>query len=208
MTRSPSPHATVVAAFDVDGTLTVRDCVVPFLRQTAGLPRLVFSLLSRPMPFASALVGRDRDGLKALAARSLKGRSIAEINDLGATFANQIARSWLRRDTPARLRWHLDQGHEVVLVSASLRPYLEPLAAHLGASTVLCCELEVDGTKLTGRLDGANCRGPEKERRLRQWLGDRNVELWAYGDSAGDRELLAMADHGYLVKDVTLEPAP
>ena len=47
-------------------------------------------------------------------------------------------------------------------------------------------------------VDG-NCRGPEKARRLLAWLdanhGGRDaVELWAYGDSPGDRELLAAAD--------------
>ena len=38
-------------------------------------------------------------------------------------------------------------------------------------------------------------RGPEKVRRLQAWLADAPVELWAYGDSAGDDELLAIADH-------------
>jgi phosphoserine phosphatase len=35
--------------------------------------------------------------------------------------------------------------------------------------------------------------------RLRRWLGGERCELWAYGDSAGDRELLALADHGFKV---------
>ena len=34
MTAIPRP---VVAAFDVDGTLTTRDCVVPFLYRAGGL---------------------------------------------------------------------------------------------------------------------------------------------------------------------------
>ena len=42
---------------------------------------------------------------------------------------------------------------------------------------------------------GGNCRGAEKARRLRAYLHSDDVELWAYGDSAGDTELLAMADH-------------
>jgi phosphatidylglycerophosphatase C len=208
MSSTPAPSRPVVAAFDVDGTLTVRDCVVPFLKQTAGLPRLVVSLLARPVALVRAALARDRDALKALAARSLRGRSVSEINSIGEAFAERVAGSWLRSDTQRRLQWHLDQHHEVILVSASLRPYLDPLAKRLGASTVLCCELEISNRLLTGRLAGANCRGPEKERRVREWLAGRDVELWAYGDSSGDRELLAMADRPHLVKDVIVEAAP
>jgi hypothetical protein len=35
-----------VAAFDVDNTLTVRDCVVPFMRSVAGVGRLFRVMLS------------------------------------------------------------------------------------------------------------------------------------------------------------------
>ena len=54
--------------------------------------------------------------------------------------------------------------------------------------------LDVDSRGgITGRLVGRNCRGPEKVARLREHFG-RNVTLAAaYGDSSGDREMLAMA---------------
>ena len=71
---------------------------------------------------------------------------------------------------------------------------------------MLGTELAVDDDGLlTGALAGANCRGVEKVRRLHAWLrerhGDRaNVEVWAYGDSPGDRELLADADHAVWVR--------
>ena len=59
---------------------------------------------------------------------------------------------------------------------------------------MLATRLEVDEAGLlTGRLAGANCRGPEKVARLRAWRGDTLVVAYAYGDSAGDREMLAVA---------------
>ena len=67
------------------------------------------------------------------------------------------------------------------------------------------------GGVLTGRLSGANCRGPEKARRVREWLagaGLDGAELWAYGDSPGDAELLAMADHPVRVDGVEISPDP
>lgn len=200
-----------MAAFDVDGTLTRRDCVLPFLLRTAGW-RLPGAFLRRPRTAATALARRDRDALKALACLSLRGLEKEELDRRGAAFAARVHAEGLRPDTPARLAAHRARGDLVVLVSASLDPYLDPLGVLLGVDAVLCTRLEVgpDGA-CTGRLDGPNCRGPEKERRLRAWLGAEGldqVELWAYGDSAGDDELLAMADHPVRVSSVTIAPEP
>ena len=117
----------------------------------------------------------------------------------GVRFAEEIERRWLRVDTVARLRHHRDLGHTVVLVSASLDPYLVPFGSRIGATGVVCTELERDPHGvLTGRLVGPNCRGLEKVRRLESWLAASGIDdpiVWAYGDSAGDDALLARADH-------------
>lgn len=202
--EGPSGSDVVVAAFDVDGTLTKRDCVVPFLLRVGGRRALLAASLRNPWLLLSTAVGRgDRDRLKALVVGSVvRQRDLAVLEKLGKAFAiEQIAR-WLRPDTMMRLRHHQRLGHRIVLVSASLGPYLHPLANEVigGIDAVLCTELEVDGDgRCTGRLAGPNCRGPEKRRRLTAWLDGRRVVLWAYGDSAGDDELLAMARHAIRV---------
>src|SRR4030095_14433021 len=108
----------------------------------------------------------------------------------------------LRPELVERVRWHRDRGHAVVIVSASLAVYLRPLAAELGIDDVLAVEMVADESgRLTGAVvGGATTRGPLKVQRLRAWLDARYgvgtpVELWAYGDSAGDEELLAAAAH-------------
>ena len=45
---------------------------------------------------------------------------------------------------------------------------------------------------------GANCRGPEKVRRLQAEFGDKVRLDAAYGDSDGDREMLAIAEEAGL----------
>ncbi len=197
----------VVAAFDVDGTLTTRDCVAPFLRRVAGL-RLPIALLRAPVRLVRALLRRDVDSIKTLACGAVGGLEASVLAREGEAFARHVHEAWLRSDTVARLERHRALGHRVVLVSASLDPYLTPLGALLEVDGVVCTRLEVgaDG-RATGALVGGNCRGPEKERRLRAWLEDRDLagaELWAYGDSTGDAELLRMADHGQRVDGVIL----
>jgi len=197
--------------FDVDGTLTTGDCVFPFLRRAAGA-RLATAVLRHPLALAGGLVRRDRDGLKALACASLAGVPTEQVERLGVEFASEVAASRLRADTIARLRRHQALGHTVVLASASLDPYLLPLGGLLGVDAVVCTTLErgADGI-LTGRLAGANCRGPEKARRVRALVAEQGLdgaELWAYGDSGGDEALLALADHPLRVDGVRVSPEP
>ncbi len=196
---SRAPSARVVA-FDVDGTLTTRDCVVPFLRRVAGTVGLATGLLRQPVELTRGLARRDRDTLKSLATAAVfTGRPESDVVTVGSAFAERIAAEWLRRDTLKALRSHQAADDHVVLVSASFEIYLHPLAALLGVDQVLGARLASNDGVLTGDLDGPNCRGPEKVRRLHDWLDDRfggrdAVEMIAYGDSAGDRELLADAD--------------
>ncbi len=200
-----------MAAFDVDGTLTTRDCVTPFLRQAAGR-RLWTTFLRHPLASGGAFARRDRDRLKELACAALAGIGSVEIDGLGTEFARTVASGWLREDTVARLERHRALGHAVILASASLDPYLVPLGVSLEVDGVVCTVLERDSDgRLTGRLRGANCRGAEKAVRVRAWLEENalaDAELWAYGDSDGDTELLALADHPLRVDGIRVGPEP
>ncbi len=190
-----------VAAFDVDGTITQRDCVVPFLRRVAGTATLGRRLVAQTRTVSALASRRDRDGLKAAAASAaFTGQPIDRIEAIAADFARSVHSSGLRDDIVALLDSHRDRGDTVLLVSASFEVYLRPLAELLGADDVLAARLEVgpDG-RLTGQLDGPNCRGPQKVVRLHAWLdehagGRTAAHVTAYGDSTGDRELLADAD--------------
>lgn len=192
----------LVAAFDVDGTLTTRDCVVPFLRRVAGTGGLFAGLGRRALELIPALARRDRDCLKSLATAAVfTGRSIDDVDAAGRQFAQHVASSWLRDEVVAELDEQRHNGAHVVLVSASYETYLVPLASRLGGAEVIGTRLAVDGNgRCTGTLDGGNCRGAAKVVRLHRWLDERfggraNVTLWAYGDSPGDRPMLADADH-------------
>lgn len=118
-------------------------------------------------------------------------------------FARFVQEHWMRSDTVSTLRWHGRAGHRTGLVSASYGLYLRPIARTLGMDFVIASELEFDQNDIaTGRLIGGNCRGPEKRRRLEQWLKSQGLEdsrLYAYGDSEGDKELLEMSHYAHLV---------
>jgi phosphatidylglycerophosphatase C len=184
-----------VAAFDFDGTLTRRDTLVPFLRRARGRWAIVRAAVA-------ARGARGRDAFKvALVGRLFRGWPAARLDELGRAYVPTLLAA-LRAESRERLEWHRRRGHAVVIVSASLGAYLRPLADRLGIDDALAVELVADAAgTLTGEvMGGLNNRGPEKVARLEAWLDARfgpgaDVELWAYGDSSGDAELLAIADH-------------
>ena len=194
-----------VAAFDVDGTVTTRDCVVPFLRRVGGTVGVTTRCLRQPVGLATGLARRDRDAVKAIGARAgFAGRTVADVEAMAIDFAEEVFSERLRADIVDEVQRHRTDGATVVLVSASFEAYLRPLAALLGVEHVLGVRLEVIDGAYTGELIGPNCRGPEKVVRLHRWLdethgGRRNAHVTAYGDSPGDREMLADADVAHWV---------
>ncbi len=183
-----------VAAFDFDGTLTRRDTMLPFLVSVVGWPKVARALGSEAYRLA-----RDRDVAKErVLVRTLAGMPHDELRDAGRAFARRIE---ITPEMRQRVAWHRREGHDVVIVSASLELYLSEVARTLSVEHTFCTQLEVDeDARCTGRLVGGNCRGAEKASRLRAYLGDGDVVLWAYGDSSGDREMLAMAHHPVRVR--------
>jgi len=198
-----------VAAFDVDNTLTVRDCVVPFMKSVGGISRLSKVLLTDIGETFQSVRRRDRDSLKMKFVDGVfAGKDAREVESLGIQFASKVADKWLRSDVATRMRWHQEQGHVVILVSASLGAYLHPLGDLLEVDAVLCTELEQKDGLLTGKLAGQNCRGKEKASRVQKWCQDSGIAtedlVYAYGDSSGDTELLELFSEPTWVNDIDL----
>lgn len=191
----------VIAAFDFDGTITRRDTLLPFLFHSFGATRFISSLIRSGPALAGYAVRLIANNIakERMLTHFLKGMAVQELETLGRSFASEVIPRMLRKSAMDRLRWHQQQGHRCVIVSASLDVYLKPWAAIHGIDNVLCTSLSVkDGNTLTGKLATANCYGAEKRRRLEEWLGDRaDYCIYAYGDSRGDRELLETADYSF-----------
>lgn len=186
----------VIVAFDFDGTLTRGESFFRFLAHVTPWHRFIFCLLlSLPVLIGYGLGRIENDDAKArVIRRFLRGRRVDQLARQAEDFAQHWIPHQLRPEAVARLRGHQKQGHVCVLVSATLALYLQPWARDMGFDRVLATELTVDATgSLTGEMSSPNCFGPEKARRLRDAFACERIHA-AYGDTAGDREMLAMAD--------------
>ena len=185
-------------AFDFDGTLTTRDTLIAFIRYACGTPRFLLGfLLHAPLLVLMKLrLYSNGKAKQRLFAWFFRGMPIETFDALCQSFAS-THRHLLRPETVRLLQQALSEGSEVLVVSASIDNWVQPFFPSV---TVLGTQIEVIDGRLTGRVLTPNCYGQEKVRRILALHPDRSAyRLTAYGDSRGDRELLAFADEAHLV---------
>ena len=193
-------RSTPIVAFDFDGTLTVRDTFLAFLRWRAGALGYAAGVARLAPALAAFIIDRDVERLKAAAVRIfLSGLSISTLEAQARDFAKEAAPQLLRPDALEVWRRHQADGARMVIVTASPEAAIAPFAESLGADRLIGTRLAVDGSaRLTGALDGRNCRGPEKVTRLREAFGKEVRLAAAYGDTDGDIEMLGIADEKFM----------
>ena len=185
-----------IAAFDFDGTLTTKDTFVEFICFTKGTWNLVTGFL-RYTPLLVLMILRLYPNYKAkqkVFSHFFKGMELKEFNQHCEAFATQC-RYLMRREGMQAVKQAKSNGAETVIVSASISNWVKPCVK---ADAYLCTEVEVKDGRLTGRFLTNNCYGQEKVNRfLEKYPHRETYHLTAYGDSRGDKELLAFADESY-----------
>jgi len=185
-----------VYAFDFDGTLTTHDTLLLFIRFVKGRSGLLWCLLKY-----SPLLLLMKLGLYAnwkvkqqVFTHCFGGWLEADFDACCVRFATCF-RHVLRPNELEIIERAKAEGSEVVIVSASVDRWVQPFFPMV---KVACTQVEVAEGRLTGRFQTANCYGQEKVRRLLELYPDRkDYQLISFGDSRGDRELLAFADEAY-----------
>lgn len=193
-----------LALFDFDGTITRKDSFLGFTIFCRGKLATLRAIARNIIPLmAWKLQVKDNSYAKQrLFSTLFRGMSIVSFHAYGERYANEKIDHMLRHSTMKRLREHQSAGHTVAIISASMPQWIAPWANRHGITIVAGTEPEVDGEgRLTGRFATPNCHGPEKVNRIGKLFPDiQSFEIWAYGDSAGDRDMLALADHPFLIK--------
>lgn len=194
-----TPDVKKIIAFDFDGTLTCKDSFIAFLQATKGNLQIASALAFRPNMLIDYVKTKDRGALKARLLYSLLGDiSQRELEILVKAFVTKTGKSLFRPDALAAWQEHDQPDRLRVIVTASPELLVGPFGRLIGADRVIGTRLKFSerGTLLP-ELTGLNCRGEEKMSRLREAFGEALDLEAAYGDTAGDTEMLAAAHQGH-----------
>ena len=188
-----------IAFFDFDGTVTTKDTLLEFIRFSKGtLPFYLGFALNSPWLIAYRLkLISNQTAKERILAWFFRNTPLAEFQESCDRFAAQEIPGLIRPKARNEIRDLQEKGFSIVIVSASpenwLRHWTESIKADLIAT-----RLETREGRLTGKIADLNCHGKEKVRRIGEAFNLNNYsEIYAYGDSSGDKPMLALAHHSF-----------
>lgn len=126
-----------------------------------------------------------------------------------ATFMERKVLPMLQNKAQALLDRHRQQGHTLMIITATNRFVTEPIAERLGVEHLIATDPEIVDGRFTGEVEGVPSFREGKVTRLNHWMDSRRQSLdgaWFYSDSHNDAPLLQAVDHPVAVDpDPTLE---
>ncbi len=181
--------------FDFDGTLTHRDSFGAFLRFShPPLKWLTNAIALSPFLLLYKLRLLSAVRVKQMVLHTFyEGWTTARMVDVAEQFHQEMVPLLLRKNALQKLEEHKAAGHTIAVVSASIDFWLVGFCREHNIE-LIATRMKERNTILTGELDGLNCHGPEKVARIRAAFDLKAFgHIVAYGDSAGDKEMLELA---------------
>ena len=188
-----------LALFDFDGTITTEDSLIQFIRFAKGnISYILGMLLLSPMLVLYKLkLIPNYKAKQLMLSYYFKGMNAQKFKEVAEVYSLEHIDIILRPKAMKKITWHQEQGHKIVIVSASMQCWLKPWCLKHDID-LISTELEILDNKLTGTFSTKNCYGVEKENRVKQIYTLNKYEyIYAYGDSSGDKELLALANESF-----------
>jgi phosphatidylglycerophosphatase C len=192
-----------VALFDLDGTLTWRDTMLPFLLGfLRRRPHKGLGLWRAPFALWRYWQDRDHGTLKSSVIRMIMGGERRSVIDAwAAIFVDSLKpRQRFRPLALAVVEAHRAAGDHLVLMSASPDLYVPLIGRLLGFERTVCTEVAWQGERLDGHLKTPNRRGEEKLRCMNSLREQyQGLAIIAYGNSASDLDHMRHAERALLV---------
>ena len=188
-----------IAFFDFDGTITKEDSTIKFIRYMVGDIKFfigVFLLLPVIILYKIKIISNNLIK-QIIMTYFFKGKDIMSFQKKSEYFSLNEIDPIIRKKALERIYWHRENGHIIVIVSASVDLWLKPWCEKNNI-ILIATMLEIKDKIITGKTFKKNCYGPEKVKRIQELYSLSDYKyIYAYGNSRGDREMLNIANEKY-----------
>lgn len=184
-----------IAFFDFDGTITTKDTLLEFIKFSKGRKRFYWGFLYNAvylLAYKLKLISNQSAKEKVLQF-FFKNTPVHVFNDQCTVFSTEVLPKLIRPKALKELQKLKNENFIVVVVSASPQNWIQPWSSAMKVE-LIASQLEIKDEKITGRILGKNCHGPEKVRRIMEkYVVEDYDEIYAYGDTSGDLPMLKLA---------------
>lgn len=195
-----------LAIFDVDYTITRRETLMEFFkfcvkedkRNLRFLPRITFCGLM----FVLGIY--DERKTKETYLKFIHGIEEKDLALLAKKYYKERLSKIFYKDALDKMKELKSKGYKIYLISASPEFYLNEMYAIKEVDKIIGTRFSFESGKFARKMDGANCKGEEKVKRLREVLKKEGIEVdfkdsYMFSDSLSDKPLLDLVGNPYLI---------
>lgn len=195
-----------LAIFDIDYTITKKETLMEFYKYIVKNDIKNIKFLPRAL-FSGAMYGLkvyDEKRVKESFLKFIEGIDEKELAVLTKRFYDERLSSILYDDAVKMIKKLKKEGYMVILISASPEFYVKEFYAIEEVDIIIGTKFAFEGGKFIRQMDGKNCKGEEKVKRLYEVLKDKNIEAdfansYMFSDSLSDKPLLDLVGKPYLI---------
>ena len=195
-----------LALFDVDYTITRKETLMQLykymifkdIKNIRFLPRAIYCGLMYKIGVY------DERSVKESFLKFIDKIDEKELTLLVKSFYRDVLENILYEDAIQMMKKLKKEGYKIYLISASPEFYLNEFYAIEEVDMIIGTRFLIDGGKFIRKMDGANCKGEEKVKRLKEVLKEKNIEVdyqnsYMFSDSLSDKPLLDLVGNAFLI---------
>lgn len=195
-----------LAIFDIDYTITRKETLMEFFKYLVSkdiknikfLPRALYSGLMYSIKVY------DERRVKECFLKFIDNIDEKDLAKLTKSFYDERLISILYKDAVDMIKKLKNEGYMVILISASPEFYIKEFYAIKEVDLIIGTKFAFEGGKFVRKMDGNNCKGEEKVKRLNEVLKEKNIKAdfknsYMFSDSLSDKPLLDLVGNPYLI---------
>lgn len=192
--------------FDIDFTITKKETLMQFFKYMIHKDKKNIKFLPRAI-FSGIMYGigiYDEKKVKETFLKFIDGIDEKELSYIVKEFYSDVLSNILYEDAIKMMRELKSKGYKIYLISASPEFYLNEFYSFKEVDKIIGTKFKFKDGKFIREMDGYNCKGEEKVRRLMEELKKDNIEVdfkesYMFSDSLSDKPLLDLVGHPYLI---------
>lgn len=195
-----------LAIFDIDYTITKKETLMELFKYTVKNKKTNIRFLPRAVYCGLMYLINvyDEKKVKETFLKFIDKIKEEDLSVLVKNFYNDRLKNILYKDAVDMMKKLKNEGYDIYLISASPEFYVKEFYAIKEVDKIIGTKFKFDNGVFSRKMDGENCKGQEKVKRLKSYLKENNIavnfkESYMFSDSLSDKPLLDLVGKPYLI---------